>query len=128
MAESSGLGWLVVGAQRLRVPGGLPGPLRERLDTVVRLAASPDQLWLSRPEDSVDLRLAGTVESVVHRGSTDHVIVDVGSGRWTGRADPGTSPAAGAAVELTVAVRQLSAFDPTDGRAIWHGDGGPSPG
>ena len=128
VAESSGLGWLVVGAQRLRVPGGLPGPLRERLDTVVRLAASPDQLWLSRPEDSVDLRLAGTVESVVHRGSTDHVIVDVGSGRWTGRADPGTSPAAGAAVELTVAVRQLSAFDPTDGRAIWHDDGGPSPG
>lgn len=122
--QSAGLGWLEIGSQRLRVPGGLPGPLREREDTPVRLAASPAHVWISRPEDPVDLRLTGSVVDVVRRGSVDHVTVDVGRGRLTGRADPGVDAVKGATAELTVAVRELSAFDPADDRAIWHGSGG----
>lgn len=119
--EEGGLGWLAVGDQRLRFPGGLPGPLRQRAGAPVVLGGRPNRIRATRTADPVDQRLCGIVDQNQRLGDHDQVIVAVGTGRWAARFPANSGATPGDRVEVSVDVRRLSVFDALDGIAIWHG-------
>ncbi len=122
--QQGGLGRLVIGGQQVRFPGGLPGPLRERLDQRVMIGARPDMVVERALGDPVDLRLEGTAGYVQRLGRTDLVTVDVGDGSWVTRFPSGSGTRSGDHVQVTLAVRRLHVFDPGSGQGVWHGDDG----
>lgn len=121
VGAQGGLGWLQVGDQRLRFPGGLPGPLRERVGGTVLLSGRPDVIRAPREEDSVDVRLRGAVVRVQRLGAQDLVDVAVPTGEWVAAFPARSGLGRGDAVEVAVDVRALSVFDAQDGTAVWHG-------
>lgn len=123
--ESAGLGWYRVAGQRLRIPAGLPGPLRARAGLPVVLAVRPHQVRSAAadPAAPADRRLTGTVTRVERLGSEDLVTVDLGGQHLTARFPPRSGPPPGTPTELALDVADLPAFDPTTGTAIWHGRG-----
>ncbi|MGI9016492.1 MAG: hypothetical protein ACR2HR_05190, partial [Euzebya sp.] len=122
VVADAGLGWLQVGSQRLRVPGGLPGPLRQRAGMVVTLGARPDMVQARCGEDPVDLCLDGVAGEVRRLGPHDLVEGSLPQGSWMATFPAGSGLHRGDRVSVTVAVRRLSVFDPVDGTAVWHGD------
>jgi ABC-type sugar transport system ATPase subunit len=122
VGQQGALGWLDVGRQRLRYPGGLPGPIRRYAGGRLMFAARPNLVRQSRPEDPVDLRLIGIAHGVQRLGHEDRVVVRTPGGTWTARFPSGCGVRPGERVEVTVRVRQLHAFDPADGSGVWHGD------
>jgi multiple sugar transport system ATP-binding protein len=125
VSESGGIGWYVLGGQRLRIPAGIPGPLREYAGRRVVLAVRTHQLSDVRatPDALSDARLIGVVERVERLGHADLVYLRVGGELVGARFAPRTAPARGATVEVVVDVAELQAFDPLTERAIWHGRG-----
>ncbi len=116
----SGVGRLVIGEQRLRFPGGLPGTLKDRVGGRVVLGARPDAVRRSTGEDPHDLTLLGRAGRTAGLGSHDRVTVDVGAGAWDARFPAGSAVGRDQQVTVTVDVRRLHVFDPVDGGAIWH--------
>ena len=123
VVDEGGLGWLDIGGQRLRMPGGLPGPLRDRAGRAVLVGARSHHLHDAEavPEHPGDQRLRVTVTRVDRLGSEDLVHGAVGGAVLVARFDAHTGPPAGSTVELAVEVRWLQAFDPVSERALWHG-------
>lgn len=119
--EQGGLGWLAVGDQRLRFPGGLPGPLRQRVGERITLGGRLDKIRAVEPEDPVDQRLDGVAAEVQHLGNYDQVTVAVPTGRWIARFPSKSFTQVGDRVQINVAVRGLSVFDAVGGGAVWHG-------
>lgn len=121
--ESGGIGWYRIAGQRLRIPAGMPGPLRARAGRRVVLAVRAHQLQDARslPGAPVDARLTGPVERVERLGPEDLVFLGAGGQRVCARFPPRTAPSQGADAEVVVDVAELQAFDPETGQAIWHG-------
>lgn len=120
--EQGGLGWLAVGDQRLRFPGGLPGPLRQRVGGRVTLGGRPDKIRAVEPADPVDQQLDGIAHEVQRLGNHDQVTVAFPTGQWIARFPSKLMSQAGDKVAISVAVRGLSYFEASSGRAIWHGE------
>jgi multiple sugar transport system ATP-binding protein len=125
--EQGGLGWFRLAGQRLRVPGGLPGPLRARAGSQVVLGARPHQVTppAAAAHLPVDARLSGTVARVERLGAEDLVYLAVDGATLCARFPPRTSPARGDTAEVAVDTASLQVFDPVSGVALWHGR--PSP-
>ncbi len=121
--ESAGIGSYVIAGQRLRIPAGIPGPLRAHAGRGVVLAIRAHQLRdaATARDAPADARLAGTVERVEHLGSEDLVYLDLGRDQICARFAPHSAPARGATAEVVVEVAELQVFDPLTDRAIWHG-------
>ena len=69
IGDESGLGRLWLGRQWLRFPGGLPGPLRDRIGQEVLVGARPDRLRGTALADAVDSQVDGTVVQVQRLGT-----------------------------------------------------------
>jgi multiple sugar transport system ATP-binding protein len=129
VSHEAGLGYVHVGGQRIRFPGGLPGDLARRAGQTVLLGARPHVLRAPRtPDDAVDRRVRATVDHVIPMPDHRLVTVTLPGGRWQvpfPRDDGGrAAPAPGEVVEFVVDPRAMSVFDPVDDRAIWHGEAG----
>lgn len=125
VTDEAGLSWLVVGSQRLRIPGGLPGPLRRHVGrrVLVGLRAHLLRDAGSRPDCPVDRRLRGTVTRVERMGHADIVGVRVEGSELSALYPPYAGPRGGAPVELAVDTAGVQIFDPVTEAAIWHGRG-----
>lgn len=121
--ESAGLGWYVLAGQRLRIPAGLPGPLRARAGRPVLLAVRPHQVHDAGavPAASADARLVGPVRRVERLGSEDLVFVAAGPDVLCARFAAGSAPRPGDEAEVALDVAELQAFDPSTGDAVWYG-------
>ena len=116
------LGWVEVGGQRLRFPGGLPGPLRARDGQVVRLGLRPSAVVPAEPADPVESRLVAAVTDLRRLGHVEHAVLAVGEDTLVAALTPGVTATPGDRLEVTVHLRRASAFDPDTGAAVWHGD------
>lgn len=122
VGESGGLGWFEVAGQRLRIPAGMPGPLRAWVGREVVLGVRPHQL--DAPETASfpgDARLAGLVRRVERLGSADLVFLGVGPATLCARLDARSAPSPGARLELAVDTAAVQVFDPATDLAVWHG-------
>lgn len=120
--ESGGLGWFEVAGQRLRIPAGIPGPLRAWAGREVVLGLRPHQLAAPATAGfSGDARLSGVVRRVERLGTADLVFLGVGQLTLCARLDPRSAPASGAPLELAVDTAALQVFDPATDLAVWHG-------
>lgn len=121
--ESAGLGWYVVDGQRLRIPAGMPGPLRARAGRPVLLGVRAHQLHDTgrRPQAPADARLTGPVRRVERLGSEDLVFLAAGSGVLCARFPAGSALRPGDSAEVAVDVAELQVFDPSTGDAVWYG-------
>ncbi len=122
LGDESGLGRLWFGQQWVRFPGGLPGPLRDRVGQEVLVGARPDRLRGSELVDPVDARLEGTVVTVQRLGPYDLVEVRVSTGVWQATFDSDRRVQPGDQVEVTVDVRGLTVFSRNGASALWHAD------
>ena len=69
VAAEGGVGWLELGhGARLRYPGGLPGPLKERIGTRVAVSAGPETVRSAVPGADGTVCLTGGVVGVTRRG------------------------------------------------------------
>jgi multiple sugar transport system ATP-binding protein len=107
----------------MRIPAGIPGPLRARAGRPVVLAVRPHQVHDAHtvPDAPTDARLTGVVERVERLGSDDLVYVVMDGQRICARFAPRTGPPRGEPAELAVDVADLQAFDPATDLAIWYG-------
>jgi multiple sugar transport system ATP-binding protein len=121
--EQGGLGWYRVAGQRLRIPAGLPGPLRGLAGRPVVLGARPHQIADARAArgDAPGAVLFATVDRVERLGSDDLVFLPPRFGGLCARFAPGTAPPRGARVELLVDTANVQVFDAATERALWHG-------
>lgn len=116
-------GWYRIAGQRLRIPAGLPGPLRPLVGRHVILGARPHQVSDARnaPPGAAGSVLFATVARVERLGSDDLVFLTAEMGGLCARFPPATAPPRGHPVELLVDVANVQLFDVVDGRALWHG-------
>lgn len=119
--DDGGVGHVVVAGQRLRMPGGLPGPLRDRVGVRLRFGARPHQVRAVEPGDPADARLVATVRRSVLLPHVQLVHLDTEGGEWVARFPTDVRRRPGERVEVTVDVRGLTAFDAGSGSAVWHG-------
>ncbi|HUG84564.1 MAG TPA: ABC transporter ATP-binding protein, partial [Euzebya sp.] len=116
------MGWLRVADQRLRVPGGLPGALAQRIGLPLRLGARPHQLRPPmQPDEAVDRRLRAVVGHVTPWPDHQLVQLDLPGGCWQAMCPRGHPLRKGSTVEVVADVRAMSAFD-EEGTPVWHGD------
>lgn len=121
--EEGGLGWFRVAGQRLRIPAGIPGPLRAWHDRRVLLGLRPWRLGDARahPEHPVDARLRSRVDHLERHGHEDLVLFSVGADQLCARFPSGSAPPSGTPIEVTVDTNHVHVFDPATGSGIWHG-------
>jgi len=108
-----------LGDQLLRLPAGVPGPLRDRVGQRVLVGVRAHQLAPAGAGRGA--RLRAIVERVEPTGAADLVLVRAGGALLAARVGPGAGPAPGTGVELALDPGRLAVFDPTTGAAIWHG-------
>jgi multiple sugar transport system ATP-binding protein len=121
--EQGGVAWYRIAGQRLRIPAGIPGPLRDLVGRPVVLGARPHQIVDGRaaPADAPGAVLFATVDRVERLGSEDLVFLPPRFGRLCARFGPGTAPPRGTRVELLVDTANVQLFDRSTERALWHG-------
>ncbi|CAN5292687.1 ABC transporter ATP-binding protein [soil metagenome] len=120
LERQGGLAWFEVAGQRLRIPGGLPGPLADHVGFPVRLGSRPHMLHPpTAPDEAVDRRVQATVDHLIPVPGQTHAALDLPGGRWLAPFPHGTVDR-GDTVEVVANVRAMSVFD-LSGRAIWHG-------
>ena len=117
------LWWLQVGSQRLRMPAGVPGPLRSHVGRPVVVGVRPTALRPASEEPGapVDRRLVATLRWVERLGPEDRWHVELAGHRLVARARPGTTAARGDDVEVLVDTTSLQLFERDGGAALWHG-------
>lgn len=121
--ESAGLGSYVLGGQRLRIPAGIPGPLRARAGRPVVLGVRVHQLRDAgrAPGSPADARLTGRVQRVERLGSEDLVFLAAGPDVLCARYAAGSAPRPGDLAEVALDVGDLQVFDESTGEAVWYG-------
>jgi len=118
VAAGSGVAYRLAG-QLLRVPAGIPGPLRGLVGRQVLIGVRPHQLLPAGEGAPAVLR--ATVDRVEATGPADLVAVRVGDAVLTARFPPGRAPAPGRSVDLSVDPGRLAVFDAVTEVALWHG-------
>ncbi|HEX2369963.1 MAG TPA: ABC transporter ATP-binding protein [Acidimicrobiia bacterium] len=107
---------------QLRLGGDLVSLGRQApagLDDPVLVGIRPEHLRVAAPGTPFDRCLHGTVELVESIGPHDLVRVRHAVGAITARAEPGTAPGVGSAIEvMVVARRHIRLFDPGTERAL----------
>ncbi len=105
---------LLLGGDRLALGRQVPIGMGEPVLVGIR----PEHLAVAPPGAPFDRCLHGLVELVEATGPYDLVRVHHPVGEFMARAEPGSAPAVGTAIEMMVARRHIRLFDPGTERAL----------